>query len=383
MPDVHAKWTPPSSSERWLACPKSAALNATIPDQSSSYAAEGTDCHELCAYEVEKALGRNVQDPTESLSYYNEEMQISADGYRDFVLEQLEASKEFCKDPAVFVEQRVDFSRWVPEGFGTSDCIIAADHLLQVIDMKYGVGVLVSAEHPIYGGNPQLMIYSLGALDMLGEIYDIKDVKLTIYQPRRENISSYTISKDDLLSWAENVLKPGAEKALNNEGEFKAGDHCQFCKVKATCRKRAEYNLEMAKYDFKMPDTLEDSEIAAILPDIDRLISWGNDVKEYALKKAESGTHFDGYKLVEGRSIRKYTDEALVADAVSKAGFDPYDKKLKGITAMTSLLGKKTFNDLLGDYIIKPPGKPTLVPESDKRPEMNTAVDDFRESETN
>ncbi|RRG07470.1 MAG: DUF2800 domain-containing protein [Lactobacillus sp.] len=371
-----------SSAHRWLACPKSAALNAKLPDESSPYAAEGTDCHELCAYEVEKALGRDVKDPTEDLSYYNTEMQNSADSYRDYVLEQLDEAKKLCRDPTVYVEQHVDFSRWVPNGFGTADCIIAADDLLQIIDMKYGLGVMVTADDETYGGNPQLMCYALGVLEMLDGIYDIENVRLTIFQPRRENISTYDISKKDLLDWADNVLKPGAALAYNDEGDFHAGAHCQFCKVKATCRKRAEYNLEMAKYDFAMPDTLSDEEIAAILPDIEHLISWANDVKDYALEKAESGTHIDGYKLVEGRSIRKYTDETVVAEVVEKAGFDPFDKKLKGITAMTNLLGKKKFNDLLGDYIIKPPGKPTLVPESDKRPEMkNSAVDDFKESE--
>lgn len=368
-----------SASHRWLACPPSAKLCANIPDQASKYAQQGTDCHELCAYLVEKALGREVIDPTENLTYYDAEMQNCAEEYKNYVLEQIEAAKEFCKDPQVMIEQRLDFSRWVENGFGTGDCVIVADEVLQIIDYKHGLGVLVSAGDDEHGGNSQMMCYALGALEVFGDIYDINQIKMTIFQPRRENISTYTISRDDLLKWANEVLAPTAQLAYVGKGEFKAGDHCQFCKVKATCRKRAEYNLELAKYDFEMPATLDDTEIAAILEKVDEMISWGNDIKEYALKQAQSGVHFEGWKVVEGRSNRKYTDEAAVAFAVKDAGFDPYEKKLLGVTAMSALLGKKKFEELLGGLIYKPPGKPALVPESDKRPAMNTAIEDFNE----
>ncbi|MCQ2501192.1 MAG: DUF2800 domain-containing protein [Lachnospiraceae bacterium] len=368
-----------SASHRWLACPPSAKLCANILDQASEYAQQGTDCHELCAYLVEKALGREVIDPTENLTYYDAEMQNCAEEYRNYVLEQIEAAKEFCKDPQVMIEQRLDFSRWVENGFGTGDCVIVADEVLQIIDYKHGLGVLVSAGDDEHGGNSQMMCYALGALEVFGDIYDINQIKMTIFQPRRDNISTYTISKDDLLKWADEVLAPTAQLAYVGEGEFKAGDHCTFCKVKATCRKRAEYNLELAKYDFEMPATLDDTEIAAILEKVDEMISWGNDIKEYALQQAQSGVHFEGWKVVEGRSNRKYTDEAAVAFAVKDAGFDPYEKKLLGVTAMSTLLGKKKFEELLGGLIYKPPGKPALVPESDKRPAMNTAIDDFKE----
>lgn len=367
-----------SAAYRWMNCPRSVQATADMEDQTSSYAAEGTDCHELCAYLVEKAMGRKADDPTDHLAYYNQDMQNAAEEYRDYVLEQLEEAKKSCKDPLVLVEQHLDFSRWVPEGFGTGDCVIVADDLLQVIDMKYGLGCLVTATDPDFGGNPQLLCYALGALDMMDNIYDIQTIKVHIFQPRRSNVSTFTISKQDLLDWADNVLQPKAKLAFEGKGEFKAGDHCRFCKIKSTCRKRAEYNLELAKYDFQMPDTMTDEEISAILPAIEQLINWGNDVKDYALEKAQAGTHFDGYKLVEGRSTRKYTDEAAVAETVKDAGFDPYEKKLLGITAMTNLLGKKRFNELLSDLVYKPPGKPTLVPESDKRPAMNTAIDDFK-----
>lgn len=368
-----------SASHRWLACPPSAKLCANILDQASEYAQQGTDCHELCAYLVEKALGRDVIDPTENLTYYDAEMQNCAEEYRNYVLEQIEAAKEFCKDPQVMIEQRLDFSRWVENGFGTGDCVIVADEILQIIDYKHGLGILVSAGDDEHGGNSQMMCYALGALEAFGDIYDINQIKMTIFQPRRDNISTYTISKENLLKWADEVLAPTAQLAYVGKGEFNAGDHCTFCKVKATCRKRAEYNLELAKYDFEMPATLDDTEIAAILEKVDEMISWGNDIKDYALQQAQSGVHFEGWKIVEGRSNRKYTDENAVADTVKDAGFDPYEKKLLRITAMSTLLGKKKFEELLGGLIYKPPGKPTLVPESDKRPAMNTAKDDFKE----
>lgn len=368
-----------SASHRWLACPPSAKLCANILDQASEYAQQGTDCHELCAYLVEKALGKDVIDPTENLTYYDAEMQNCAEEYRNYVLEQIEAAKEFCKDPRVMIEQRLDFSRWVENGFGTGDCVIVADEILQIIDYKHGLGILVSAGDDKHGGNSQMMCYALGALEVFGDIYDINQIKMTIFQPRRDNISTYTISKEDLLKWADEVLAPTAQLAYVGKGEFNASDHCTFCKVKATCRKRAEYNLELAKYDFEMPATLDDTEIAAVLEKVDEMISWGNDIKDYALQQAQSGVHFEGWKIVEGRSKRKYTDENAVADTVKDAGFDPYEKKLLGITAMSTLLGKKNFEELLGGLIYKPPGKPTLVPESDKRPAMNTAKDDFKE----
>ena len=366
-----------SASHKWLACPPSAKLCANILDQASEYAQQGTDCHELCAYLVEKALGRDVIDPTENLTYYDAEMQNCAEEYRNYILEQIEAIKEFCKDPQVMIEQRLDFSRWVENGFGTGDCVIVADEILQIIDYKHGLGILVSAGDNEHGGNSQMMCYALGALEVFGDIYDINQIKMTIFQPRRDNISTYTISKENLLKWADEVLAPTAQLAYVGKGEFNAGDHCTFCKVKATCRKRAEYNLELAKYDFAMPATLDDTEIAAILEKVDEMISWGNDIKDYALQQAQSGVHFDGWKIVEGRSNRKFTDEAAVAATVKDAGFDPYEKKLLGITAMSTLLGKKKFEELLGGLAYKPPGKPTLVPESDKRPAMNTAIDDF------
>lgn len=370
----------PSASHRWLNCPPSAKLNAAVPDQTSPYAQQGTCAHELCAYLVEKALGREVTDPTENLDYYDAEMQTCAEGYAAFVMEEYEKAKQTCPDPEVLIEQKVDFSKWVKDGTGTADCIILADGTAEIIDYKHGLGVLVSADSEEFGGNPQLMCYCLGIITMFDGIYDIDTVKMAIYQPRRENVSIYQMSKDDLLKWADEVLAPTALLAMSGKGEFAAGDHCQFCKVKATCRKRAEYNLALARYDFEMPDTLEEYEIDAILMKVDQLTSWAADIKEYALNQAIQGVEYSHFKVVEGRSNRKYTDEAKVAQTVSDAGFDPYDRSVKGITAMTKLLGKKKFDELLGSLTFKPQGKPTLVSRSDKRPAMkNSAQEDFKE----
>ena len=363
-----------SSSHRWLNCPPSARLCETYEDEGSDYAAEGTDAHSLCEYKLRMALGMEATDPTEHLTWFNEEMEYCANGYASYILELLEAAKETCSDPVVLIEQRVDFSRWVEQGFGTSDAIIISDGTLRVIDYKHGLGVLVEADN-----NPQMMCYALGALELFDAIYDIDTVAMTVYQPRRQNISTFAMSKDDLYRWAEEVLKPTAELAFAGDGNFLCGEWCGFCKAKHECRARAEANLLLAQYDFKLPPLLEDSEIEVILSRADQLVSWVNDIKEYALQQAISGKEWTGFKLVEGRSNRRYTDEAAVTQAVTSAGFDPYERKLLGITAMQKLLGKSRFEELLSAYIEKPQGKPTLVPESDKRPVMNNAKTDFME----
>ena len=368
-----------SASERWLKCPPSAKLCAQEEDRGSPFAQQGTDAHELCQYLVEKALGRDAKDPTENLTWFDAEMMEAAEGYAAFVMDQVSEAKKLCEDPLVCVEQTLDFSKWVEHGFGTGDCVIVADDLLHIIDMKFGVGVLVSASGEDGTGNSQLKCYALGALDTFGDLYSINRIRLTIYQPRRENVDSFELTREELLDWAENVLAPTAKLAYEGEGEFSAGDHCQFCKVKAYCRKRAEQNLEMARYEFAEAPTLDADEIAAILPQVDQLVRWAEDVKEYALMQALAGTRYPGFKLVEGRSNRKYSNEAEVARVVTEAGYDPYEKKLLGVTAMTKQLGKKLFDQLLSGLVEKPQGKPVLAPETDKRPEFNTAEKDFME----
>lgn len=294
--------------------------------------------------------------------------------YASYVLEQVELAKQTCADPVVLVEQRVDFSRWVESGFGTSDAIIIADGTMTVCDYKHGRGIMVDAHE-----NPQMMCYGLGALELFDGIYDIDTARMIIYQPRRDNISVYTISKNDLLKWADEVLKPTADVAFAGDGNFLCGEWCGFCKAKHDCRARAEANLELARYEFKLPPLLTDADIEDILTKVDNLVAWAGDIKEYALQQAISGKEWAGWKLVEGRSNRKYTNEAAVINAVEGVGVDPYEHKVLGVTAMQKLLGKSRFDELLAALIEKPQGKPTLVPESDKRPVMNTAKSDFME----
>lgn len=363
-----------SSSERWLNCPPSARLCEAYEDKGSDYAAEGTDAHALAEARLKQALGIPAEDPIENLSWYNEEMEECAVGYAAYVVELLETAKQTCVDPVVLIEQRVDFSRWVQDGFGTADCILIADGTLNICDYKHGKGVEVSAEQ-----NPQMMLYALGALEIFDDIYDIDTVRMTIFQPRKSNVNVYEMPKDDLLKWADTELTQKAQLAYEGQGNFFCGEWCRFCKAKAECRERAEANLTLARYEFQSPALLDDEEIANILGKVDALTAWASDVKEYALQQAVSGKEWTGWKLVEGRSNRKYTNDAVVAAAVESAGFDPYERKVLGITAMQKLLGKSHFEELLAPYIEKPQGKPTLVPESDKRPAMNTAKSDFME----
>ena len=363
-----------SSSHRWFHCPPSARLCEGYDDKGSNFAAEGTDAHALCEYKLRAALGMEAKDPTENLSWYDAEMEESANGYAAFVMELVEEAKKNCSDPVVLIEQRLDYSRYVAEGFGTGDCVIIADGTLHIVDFKYGRGILVEAED-----NPQMMLYALGALELFDCLYDIDTVSMTIFQPRRGNVSTYTLPKADLYEWADTVLAPAAELAWSGEGEYHCGEWCQFCKAKADCRERANANMELAKYEFKQPPLLTDEEVEEILGRIDELIAWASDIRDYALQAAIGGKHWTGYKLVEGRSNRKYTDERAVVAAVRAAGYDPYEHKVLGVTAMTTMLGKKQFNDILGGLVKKPQGKPTLVPDSDKRPAMTSIISEFME----
>lgn len=373
MPSEHAKLSA-SSSSRWMHCPPSVLISEGIPEVPSEFAQEGTEAHTLCEYKLNKALGKEGENPSETLPHYCLEMEDCATDYAAFVTENVEDLKKVCKDPIVLVEQRLDFSSFVPEGFGTGDCVIIADGTLHVIDFKYGQGVPVDAVD-----NSQMMLYALGACEMFGILYDISKIVMTIYQPRLSNISSAEISYDELYLWANEILKPLAQMAGCGDGEFKAGDWCRFCKVKAQCKERARENMAIASYEFREPNLLNDDELADILQRIDGLIVWADDVKNYAMSLALSGKKITGFKLVEGRAVRKYADEKKVIEAVSDAGFDPFEKKLIGITAMTSLLGKVKFNEILGQLVIKPKGKPALVPSGDKRKEMT--INDFNDME--
>ena len=363
-----------SSSERWINCPPSARLCENYPDKGSDYAAEGTDAHTLCEYRLKLALGLPTKNPIEDLGWYNEEMEECAAAYTAYVMELVEAAKQSGSTPTVLIEQRVDFSRWVESGFGTADCIVIADRILNIVDYKHGQGVEVSAVD-----NSQMKLYALGALEIIDYLYDIDEIQMTIFQPRKGNVSVFRISREALLEWADGELTRQAQLAFEGKGEFCCGEWCRFCKAKAECRERANANLALAQLEFQLPALLDDEEIAEILGKLDALVSWASDVKEYALQQAISGKAWTGWKLVEGRSNRRYTNENAVIAAVVQAGYDPFEKKVLGITAMQKALGKARFDELLSPYIEKPQGKPTLVPESDKRPAMNNAKNDFME----
>lgn len=375
MPDQHSLLSA-SGAHRWLNCPPSAVLESREPDTSSAAAEQGTAAHALAEWKLRRALHQAPAFKPES-DWIDTEMEHLTDDYVAFVQEHISIARETCGDPQVLIEQRLDFSHIVPGGFGTGDAVIIAEPTLQIIDLKYGQGVLVEAEQ-----NPQLMLYALGALHAFGSLYDIETVAVTIYQPRRGNVDTWETSVAELEHWAETDVKPKAELAAAGEGEFCPGSWCQFCKITPTCRARAEANLQLAKLEFAPPAELTDVEIADVLTRIPQLKTWASDVEAYALSKAvNQGVVFEGFKLVAGRSVRKYTSEKDVAAAAEAAGYrDIWDRKLITLTAMEKLMGKPAFNEILGDLVTKPAGKPTLVPASDKRPALDlvSAATDFQ-----
>ena len=358
----------PSSSHRWLNCTPSAMLEAEFENKTSEAAKEGTAAHAWCEHKLKKALRRRNKRPVSC--YDSDEMQEHTDAYVDFVLEQLDIAKQTCKDPLVLIEQYVDFSEYVPDGYGTADCVIVSDNKLHIIDFKYGIGVLVDAYE-----NPQMKCYALGALSIYDSLYDIEEISMSIFQPRRENVSTWTITVSKLKTWAEEVLKQKAKMAINGEGEYHPGEWCTFCKAAVRCRARAEEKLKLVQEEFKLPPLLTDEEIEEILSVIPDLTKWSNEIMAYATDSAVNhGKHWIGFKVVEGRSVRKYKDEEAVAKAAKDAGYkDIYHQSLITLTEMQKLMGKTTFEKILGELIYKPPGKPTLVPITDKREAINTS----------
>lgn len=364
-----------SGAHRWMNCTPSAQLEREFDDSSGEAAAEGTAAHALAEHKLRKALKMRSKKPVSS--YDSDEMDAYTDGYVEFVLEVIAGIKQTCADPKVLIEQRLDFSRFVPDGFGTGDCMVIGDGSLHIIDFKYGQGVLVQAED-----NPQMKLYALGALELFDGIYDISEVSMTIYQPRRENVSTHSVFKESLYQWADDVLIPTARLAFAGDGEYRCGDWCRFCRAAVKCRARAEEKLTLARFEFAFPPLLTDSDIEDILCMLDDLASWANDIKAYSLEAAVChGKEWRGFKLVEGRSSRKYVNEEAVAEAAKAAGYrDIYRQSLITLTEMEKLTGKAKFNELLGGLIEKPPGKPTLVPITDKRPAIHTsAKHDFKE----
>ncbi|QQB47700.1 DUF2800 domain-containing protein [Corynebacterium glucuronolyticum] len=362
-----------SSASRWLHCTPSALHNAVGEHRETEATRQGTAAHELAEWKAHSKLLPETEPqtlPADVDAYRDTEMDRYTDEYVSFITDTFEGLKPH--GAVLLLEQRLDFSKWVPEGFGTGDAVIIADDTIHVIDLKYGAGVLVDVEE-----NPQLSLYGLGAIGTFGDLYDLEKVKLTIYQPRRGNIGTWETTVDALLDWGESIVKPAADLAIKGEGDYQAGDWCQFCRIRATCTARAEENLALARYEFAPAAELTDEQLAEIMQQIPKFKKWAADVERYMTAQAvDHGRTYPGLKVVAGRAIRKYIDEQKVADAAIEAGYpDVFDKKLIGITAMERYLGKKTFQEVLGELVHKPAGKPMLVPESDKRPAIKIGAE--------
>jgi len=365
----------PSSAHRWMVCTPSAQLEALEPYTTSQYADEGTLAHRLAEIMILERTGGITKkqfikriDEIKSDDLYTGEMWDYAEGFTTYVLEQFNSHT----GATLFTEDRVDLTRWVPDGFGTVDIRIVADGVLHVIDLKYGKGVPVFADD-----NAQLKLYALGAWDEMRHLYNIRTVKMTIYQPRLDSISTAETTIFDLTQWAENVLRPRAAIASVGAGDFVPGSHCGFCKIKHKCKALATYNMEAVREAFTDPALLTPDEIAKILQKEKSFIDWIGAVSDYAYDQAiNHGVQWPQMKLVEGRSVRTYTDEIKVTEALLAAGLsleEIHVVKLRGITEISKLLGKNDFEKILGDFVHKPAGKPVLVPISDKRAAFGAA----------
>jgi hypothetical protein len=365
-----------SGAHRWMNCTPSAQLEQQFPNETSTYAEEGTAAHDLAEHKLKKALKMRSKKPTSH--YHSDEMDDMTDLYVEYCLELIEKSKENCKDLQILIEQKLDFSDYVPEGYGTGDLVVVGNGTLHVVDLKYGRGIIVSAEQ-----NPQMMLYALGALSLFDMLYEIEKVSMAIVQPRVDNFSTWEITVEELLKWADEELKPKALLASTGGGEFCAGDHCRFCRAKNQCRARSVKNLELLKYEFQDPALLTDEEIAEIIGLADELAKWAGDIYTYATALAiNEGREWDGFKLVEGRTRRKYIDETEVAETAKEAGYtDIFKQSLITITEMEKLMGKKKFKEILGSLVEKPKGKLTLVSETDKRQAVEAIKKEFKVEE--
>lgn len=381
MPGTHALLSP-SAAHRWLHCTASPMLGKDVVEMGSIYAEEGTLAHAYCAKKLKEFLKLDTSEEEAEIGQLNDtyhcgEMDEHTDTYKTIVLEKFNAARTKTADAQLLVEVKLDFGRYVPDSFGTSDAIIIADGCMEVIDFKYGKGVEVSAVE-----NPQMMIYALGAWDRFNFEYDIDRVKMTIVQPRLDNLSEYEVSVGDLLDWSEKVLEPKAKEAYEG-GRQEPGDWCRFCKVKAKCAALAKTCVEA--YDGNPdPRLISKADMEkTIVPMLPAFKTWLDGIEKFTLEQALSGVKYEGYKLVEGRSVRKITDPAAVMNRLDARGYDEADflkpAELRGITDLEKLVGKKAFGVLCGEYINKPKGKPTLVPESDKREAIDPAQDDFKD----
>lgn len=325
-----------SSSHRWLTCPPLPRLESYFENKTSEAAHEGTLAHAVAENKLRKALGMTYQ----TIQVSDTEMDTHTDDYMTYIMELLESIKKTTKDPIVLIEQHLDFSDYVPDGFGTGDCVIVADKRIHIIDLKYGRGVEVSAED-----NPQMKLYALGALKLYDALYDIEEVVMTIFQPRKCNISTDTISTRDLLHWAEGELKEKAELAFEGKGVVEYGPWCQFSNCGVVLRARYDYHKKLECFELKSPHLLTDEEIEEVLSHVDDLTKWANEVKEYATKVAlQSGKSWNGYKLVAGRTVRKFTDEEKVAEIAKANGYtDIYKQSLLSMTDLQKMMGKVEF----------------------------------------
>lgn len=370
----------PSASHRWLHCTAAPRLEEGIKDEGSDYAAEGTLAHAYCAMKLKNFLGLPTDGEKEEIAALQEkygtgEMAEYTDTYATIVLEKYNDARAATPDAQLLVETRLDFSDYVPEAFGTADAIIIADGTMEVIDFKYGKGVKVSAVE-----NPQMMIYALGAYARFAFEYRIDNLRATIVQPRIDNLSEYEITVEELTAWAANVLAPAAEKAYKGEGPQTPGAWCQFCKVKNQCRALASKCKEVVAVD---PKLITPEELAKdVLPMVPIVKTWISGVEDFALAQALSGIQLPGWKIVEGRSVRKITDTDSVAAVLTKNGYKQNDifkpVEMRTITDLEKLVGKKQFAAMCGEWINKPQGKPTLAPEGDKRKAIDPIADDFK-----
>ncbi len=372
MPDAHALLSA-SSSYRWLHCTPSAQLEAKLPDKTSEYAAEGTKAHAMSEKRLRHYLqtGELYKRPDD----VDSEMWEATGLYMDTVLEKINEAREASSDAETLIEEKLIFSEWVPEGFGTGDVVIISDQYIEVIDLKYGKGVPVSAVN-----NTQMKLYALGALASYDKLYAADKVRMTIVQPRLDSISTDEMSVEDLLSWGEKI-KPIAARAYKGEGEKRAGEWCRFCRAGATCRTLADKMLKNVKTDLDVAD-LSPEEIAGIVLKAKDIKQWLDNIKEYALVQVLDGKSMPGLKVVEGRSIRHITDDEMAATNLKAAGYSDdviwKPRQLQALTYLEKAVGKGKLKQLIGPLIEKPKGKPTLVAESDKRPpmELDAAIAD-------
>lgn len=368
-----------SGSKRWLSCPPSARLEENFPNNETEAAQEGTLAHSIAEVNLNAYLAdTDVSLPEEITAsrFYSKSMLDYVAEYTDLGIEKINTALKLDKDAHIAVEQKIDYGGWAQEGFGTGDLVIITGDYIEIVDLKYGKGVPVSAT-----GNTQMRMYALGLYDEFYWLYGFEKVRMTIVQPRNGGISEEEISIEELLNWGKTVVKPKARLAFKGEGELCAGKWCRFCRAAKRCRAYADYCMELARLDFKDPDLLTDEELAESLRRIDDLVKYANNLKHYALAQALSGNVLPGFKLVEGRSSRKYTDAEAVIERLIFADYAPEDyfkpQELKSLTELTKSIGKKAVDTVLSDLIIKPPGKPALVPEDDPRPEYNCVENDF------